>query len=249
MIPGPNQQGRPRTDMPNKSENPKSALHDHLKRAILTMDLRPGDDLDEAALSHAFGLSRTPLRDVFQQLAGAGYVELRSGRGARVSEMSHTTLRDFFLAAPMIYAAILRLAAENATPAQITALRTAQDEFRAALRAGSPARRTLANTRFHEITGDMAGNTYLLPSFKRLLIDHARIGMTFYRPTNNAMAGNLATASGHHDAIIAAIEARDPEAAARLAEAHWQLSRGQIELFVMPAPLEQTLGRAPQSSA
>lgn len=54
----------------------------------------------------------------------------------------------------------------------------------------------------------MAGNTYLLPSFRHLLIDHARISMTFYRPTNNAMAGNLATADDHHDAIIAAIGAR-----------------------------------------
>ena len=228
---------------------PKAALYEHLKMAILTMQLRPGDDLDEVALCEKFGLSRTPLREVFRALAGEGYIEIRSGRGARVSEMSHTTLRDFFLAAPMIYAAILRLAAVNARPDQIAQLKDAQKRFREALRKGAPAARALANTRFHEITGEMAGNVYLLPSFHRLLIDHARIGMTFYQPQNNLMAGNLTSAADQHDAIIAAIEARDADAAGHLADAHWQLSRGQIEMFVMPGPLDLPLGSLPKSNA
>lgn len=227
----------------------KGELSDHLKASILTMKLRPGFDLDEAELSQAFGISRTPLREIFRELAGEGYLELRSGRGARVSELSHTTLRDFFLAAPMIYAAILRLAAQNATPEQIEMLKSSQETFRTALRSGDAAARALANNRFHEITGEMAGNVYLLPSFYRLLIDHARIGMTFYRPQNNQMAQNLNSASDQHDAIIAAIEARDSEKAARLADEHWQLSRGQIELFVMPTSLDVPLGTLPQTSA
>lgn len=187
-------------------------------------------------------MSRTPVREVFRALDGLGYVELRENRGARVATLSHTTLRDFFLAAPMVYGAILRLAARNARPAQVNALKEAQAQFRAALKAGNAADRTLANTRFHEITGEMAGNIYLLPSFHRLLIDHARIGMTFYQPRNNEMADNLDTASHQHDEIIAAIEAGNEERAARLADEHWALSRDQIELYVMPTALTSPLG-------
>lgn len=235
--------------MKANSSTRKEDLSDHLKTSILTLQLEPGADLDEAALSEAFGLSRTPLREVFRELAGAGFVELHAGRGARVSELSHTTLRDFFLAAPMIYGAIMRLAAQAASKPQIDALRLAQDRFKAALRTGSASKRALANNRFHEITGEMAGNTYLLPSFRRLLIDHARIGMTFYQPRTNAMSDNLSEASAQHDAIIAAIEARDADAAAALAEAHWMLSRDQIETFVMPNPLDAALGALPKSIA
>lgn len=220
----------------------KTALIDHLKHAILTLELEPGSDLDEVALGEAFELSRTPVREVFRQLDGLGFVELRDNRGARVAALSHTTLRDFFLAAPMIYAAILRLAARNARPAQIEALKAAQAQFREALRTGVAAERALANNRFHEITGEMAGNIYLLPSFQRLLIDHARIGMSFYRPRTNQMVQNLDTARHHHDLIIAAIEAGDEYRAAELAEEHWALSRDQIELFVMPAALDAPLG-------
>lgn len=220
----------------------KAALAEHLKDQVLTLGLAPGSDLDEVALSDRFGLSRTPLREVFRQLAGEGYLELHAGRGARVSAMSYTTLRDFFLAAPMIYGAILRLAALNATAPQIDALKSAQEAFRSALKTGSGAERALANNRFHDVTGEMAGNVYLLPSFSRLLIDHARISMTFYRPQDDAMARNVSQACLQHDQIIAAIEARDPDVAAELAEAHWNLSRHEIEKFVMPTALDLPLG-------
>ncbi len=227
----------------------KAALHAHLKRAILTLALRPGSDLDETRLSEDFGLSRTPLREVLRDLAGDGYVELRENRGARVSEMSHTSLRDFFVAAPMIYGAVMRLAARHATPAQIADLADAQDAFRAALAGGSGIERALANNRFHEITGQMSGNVYLLPSFRRLLIDHVRISMTFYRPRSPELASIQTQASHQHDAIIAAIEAGDEDTAAALAGDHWALSRGRIELFAMPGGLDMPLGTAPEHQA
>ena len=119
----------------------KAGLAAHLKRSVLTLALEPGADLDEAQLCEAFDVSRTPLREVFRELAGEGYLSLRLNRGARVSDLSHTTLRDFFLAAPMIYGAVMRLAALNATAQQIEALKLAQFDFRDALRAGSGAHR------------------------------------------------------------------------------------------------------------
>ena len=222
----------------------KADLIDHLRHAILTQALAPGADLDEATLSEQWQMSRTPLRDVLRQLAGEGFVDIRENRGARVAEMSHTTLRDFFLAAPMIYGAILRLAATGATEVQIAALKDAQSRFKSTLRNGDVAARALANNHFHEVTGQMAGNVYLLPSFQRLLIDHARISMTFFRPRDAKTAENLDLASQQHDAIIAAIEAGDADAAADLAIQHWNLSRDNIEQFVMPRGLDLPLGTA-----
>ena len=66
--------------------------------------------------------------------------------------------------------------------------------------------------------------------------------MTFYRPQSAVMAENVSEASAQHDAIIAAIEAGDEAAAGQLAIDHWNLSRDQIELFVMPSGLDVPLG-------
>lgn len=223
----------------------KTDLAETLKRQILTLDLAPGADLDETLLCETFALSRTPVREVFRDLDGQGYLQLREQRSPKVSDLSHVTLRHFFLAAPMIYGAVMRLAACNARPDQIAALKSAQADFKASLRKGTAADRTLANYRFHEITGQMADSVYLMPSFHRLLIDHARIGMTFYRPQTNDRAIDMALASDQHDQIIAAIEAGDQATAAMLADDHWALSRDQISLFLMPDALDQPLGAFP----
>lgn len=229
--------------MKDDSKTRKKRLYQALRRDILTLGRAPGSDIDETTLATAFGLSRTPLREVLQQLAGEGYVTLRENRGARVAEMSHNSLRDFFLVAPMIYAAVSRLAARNAEPSQIAELKSAHEAFMDALKRGSISDRALENNHFHAVIGEMAHNPYLLPSLNRLLIDHARISMTFYRPRDGAMAANIAKAVEHHGAFIEAIENGDEEAAAALAIEHWNLSRGQIEMFVMPPGLDIPFGR------
>jgi DNA-binding GntR family transcriptional regulator len=62
--------------------------------------------------------------------------------------MTHKTLRNFFIAAPMIYAAVSRLAAMNARPeAQIMRLKDTQLLFRGAIRDGDTAARALMNDR------------------------------------------------------------------------------------------------------
>lgn len=226
--------------------SPKHSAYSALVSAILTLRLTPGADLDEVRLGAEYGLSRTPLREVLRQLAGEGYVTLRQNRGAQVSEMSHTSLRAFFIAAPMIYSAVLQLAATHRTDDQINALRAAQDAFCAALGQDSAAERALANIQFHRVTGDMADNLYLSPSFNRLLLDHARISMTFYAPEDAGQAENIALARDQHEAIIDAIVARNATEAGELAIAHWHLSRNEIEKFVMPGALDVPLGATPR---
>ncbi len=215
----------------------KEACLSDLKRRILSTSLAPGGDLDEASLSEHYGISRTPLREVLQRLAGAGYVTLTANRGAKVASMDVGAMRTFFQTAPMVYANISSLAAENRTRAQIDALKAEQRTFALAASGGDAGAAALANHRFHRGIGDMAANPYLLAALRRLLIDHTRLGQTFYRPASDAEAELVARAVEQHDALIAAIEAAQPALATEITLRHWDLSRGRIERFSRPDPL------------
>lgn len=219
----------------------KERLYGDLKRRILTLELEPGAPLDETALSASYGISRTPLREVFRQLAGEGYIQIRDNRGTVVSPMSHKTMRDFFLTAPLIYASIARLAAQNALPAQIAELRSVQASFRRAVESLSVEDLVFWNDRFHFVIGEMADNQYLMPSLRRLLIDHARIGQTFWRPRDEGMHRRIAAAAQQHDRFIELIEAGDEEGVVALTLDHWALSRDHMEMFVRPDPLPLTV--------
>lgn len=227
------------------STSRKARCTEDLRRRILTQDFEPGSYLDEAVLAESYEISRPPLREVLNQLAGEGYVVLHKNRGAQVAPMTHKTMRNFFMAAPMIYAAVTRLAAENATDAQIMRLKDTQMLFRKAIRGGDTAERALMNQRFHDVIGEMADNEFLTPSLRRLLIDHTRIGMSFYNPRNQSMAAQREIAADQHDRFIELIEKGDVDGAGQLAIDHWELSRAEIESFVTPAGMSIPLGRAP----
>ena len=218
--------------------NDKDRLYEDLKLKILTMELGPDQDLDEVGMSQGYGVSRTPVREVLRRLEGEGYVGIVQNKGARVAPMNHDTLRHFFLVAPMIYSAIGRLAVQNHRPKQLDDLKATQERFRAASHAGDAYAMVIDNNRFHEIMGEMSGSPYLRPSLGRLLIDHARIGHTFFRPRDETMRRNLALAVEHHDGFIAALAAHDETAVVALVFDHWELSRENMELFIAPEALK-----------
>jgi len=191
--------------------NKKSRCVADLRRRILSLDIAPGSDLDEVSLSEQYGISH--------RLAGDGYVRLEENRGAKVVSMDLSVMRVFFQTAPLVYASIARLAAENRTSVQVAALKEIQLGFVAATRVGKTADAAMLNHQFHETIGEMAQNPYLVASLKRT--DEVRVGK----------------AVDQHDAMIAAIEAREPALATDLTLQHWDLSRDQMEKFVRPDPL------------
>ena len=208
-----------------------------LRSRILSTELAPGLDLEEATLSERYGMSRTPLREVLQRLQGEGFVEMSANRGAKVASMDIGVVRTFFQTAPMVYANIAQLAAENRTSPQLDALKAAQVDFTKATKDSDASVAALANHRFHETIGAMAHNPYLVASLARLLIDHTRLSQTFYRPASPDEEALVDKAVQQHDAMITAIEAREGALAVDLTLQHWDLSRDRMDRYVRPDPL------------
>lgn len=215
----------------------KQACVDDLKQQILSLILPPGSDLDESSLSQTYGMSRTPLREVLQRMAGDGYVTLTQNRGAKVVSMDLPTMRTFFQTAPMVYANVARLAAEHRTLAQVSALKDIQLKFRAATKSNDAAQAAIQNHAFHALIGEMAQNPYLFAALNRMLIDHTRLSQTFYRPADTTGAVLVQTACDQHDAMIDAFASADADAAQTLTLQHWDLSKDRLERFVRPDPL------------
>ncbi|RQR24469.1 MULTISPECIES: GntR family transcriptional regulator [unclassified Burkholderia] len=230
-----------RDDAQSPSLDRKAVLAQTLRHRILSMELQPGATLDEVALGEEFGLSRPPVRELMRQMAAEGYIELEANRAARVASMNYDSLRNYFLAAPLIYVATTKLAAMHATQVEIDGLKRIQERFRAAVEGGGVDERVLQNDEFHLAIGKMAHNPYLLPSLCRLLIDHARLAKTFYQPRDEKMEAELVEAVQQHDAIIDAIERRDAQAAGEIVSAHVYLARRNMASYVAPEGVDVSI--------
>lgn len=215
----------------------KHEVAETLRQRILSLELAPSQLIDEVALASAFGISRTPMREIIQRLSGEWYLEIEANRGAKVAPMDLATMRHFFQAAPMIYSAAARLAAEHATTEQIDSLVAIQATIREAVEVGDSPAAAIRNHAFHAYVGEMAASPYLMPSLNRLLIDHTRLSQRFYKPADASETASIEAAVNQHDQMIAAFAAHDAETAVQLTLEHWALSRDRIEQFVTPDPL------------
>lgn len=234
--------------MPDDTAVPpkKTLCREDLRARILRGDLAPGTELDETRLAADYGLSRTPLREVFQTLAGQGYLSLQSNRGARVAPLDADVLRGLSQAAPLILSGTARLAAQNRTAGQIVALKAAQQALTQAVTAEDAPRAALEDHRFHAVIGEMAGNAYLVQALDRMLVDLARLGQGLYRPDAKKARKLLKKALNQHEALIAAIEAQDAEEAVSQALAHWSLSQEEVMRALIPDPVPHDIAPVPQ---
>ena len=206
-------------------------VYDRVRDAILRLDLAPGADLDEAGLEREFGVSRTPVREALIRLAADGLITLLPNRGARVATLDVSDLPRMFEALELAQRATLRWAAERRAPADIEALQRISAAFTAAADCRDVDRMTEANRDFHAAIGRACRNKYLAEFYDTQLAISLRLARLVFAeaPLSGASYKTYYDdVVAQHEAMIAAIERNDAEAADRLARDHADLFRARV---------------------
>ncbi|SME92234.1 transcriptional regulator, GntR family [Tistlia consotensis] len=190
-------------------------LTDLIRGLILEGELRPGEKVPEKALTLRFGVSRTPVREALKVLAAEGYVRLVPNRGAVVAEPTLAELEEVFPVIAALEGAAGELAAERAGDAEIAEVRRLNDAMHAAYRSGDRPRYFELNQQIHAAILAAARNPTLRQQHK-LVADRVR----WARYQANLAAARWQAALDEHDAIIAALEAREGERLGRLMKSH-----------------------------
>lgn len=199
----------------------KEELYEELRRRIITLDLPPATDLDEAELSAKYGMSRTPVRETLIRLQKDGLVVSRRNRGVSVAPLDVGTLQSWFEAGPMVHKAVVRLAAHRRRDADLEAIREAMEDLEEAMVNEERVRMVVANERFHDLIGQAARNSYLYASYSRILADHARIAELCYGYESGERAeDNKQLTRRQHRALYEAIKSHDAATAERVIEEH-----------------------------
>jgi DNA-binding GntR family transcriptional regulator len=194
----------------------KARAYQILRQAIISLDLRPGEPLTERSLSARLGVSKSPIRDALIQLEQERFVRSTPFKGFEVSPLTADYLRTNFQfrEALELYAVEHFILHYEEGPA--TALKRNHEEVRDCLAEGDPERAYRVN-RFHQILQDTIDNPIFLAA-RRVIEGHLR------RIHNIAImiSGRMAKTYDEHQAILNAIDRRDPEVARREMRAHIQ---------------------------
>jgi DNA-binding GntR family transcriptional regulator len=211
-------------------------VYDELSERILSMDMKPGEDIDELEIVKAFGLSRTPVREALIRLQADGLIEIFPNRGARVAPIPFESIYELFEALEMVFRATAHLAALRRQLPDIEDARRWSREFEAASIVNDFRRMGETNRQFHIAIGRAAGNRYLAGTMSQLLTATMRFAYISHSAAPRRDAKYMAyfgQVVSDHDEMIDLIEARDATGAEALAGRHARLFQKTVSDFMM----------------
>ena len=181
---------------------------DYLRNLILTGALRPGQKVDQVAVSTALGVSRSPIREALVVLSREGLIELTPRRGASVVQLTREDIIDHYALFAVVAGRAAAMAAESLDEVRLAELRAVHERFT----VENLENLQRLNQAFHRIINLAA------PRRTRWLLGHLERSV----PANyfEFADGWNRVAVDHHLAILEAIVAGDPERARSAMEGH-----------------------------
>lgn len=223
-----------------------------LRREIVSLAIRPGSPLDEAALATRLGLSRTPVHEALVRLASESLVVLLPNRGASVASFNWEDLREMLEAVDITQRVVNRWAALRRTEAQLAKIDAERIAFEGFARSGQADEMNESNWRFHALIAAACGNKLIERTYLHLLTLSLRISYLAYNAehfaSQDAYQKHLDTVLGEHVAMVAAIRERESDRADALARSHADLGRQRIrDVFTrgLSSELDIALDRSP----
>ena len=200
-----------------------------LKAKIVTLELPPAAPIDENALMIELGLGRTPIREALQRLAYDNLVVIYPRRGTLVADLNPRDLQKVFELRLELEPYAARLAAERATPDQLTEMEALFVDADAILQTGHYRQLIEIDHRAHILLAQAAHNEFLEESLERL---YSHVLRLWYVSLHKVV--RLREAIDEHRAIIAALHARDGAGAADAMRAHIAGFQSEFELATAP---------------
>jgi DNA-binding GntR family transcriptional regulator len=212
-------------------------IHAALRRQILTGQVRPGDRLVEGELARRWGVSKSPLREALKTLQHEGLVEAVPRRGYLVTAITVKQVQDLFDLRLILERESAARAARTASPMQIETLRRFVGDPYVVGDVDSQNRFLTANKQFHLAVAQTTGNQRLVGLLDRLLDELERL---FHLGLDVRDRADVLVEE--HRALVAAVEARDPERAAAVMETQVENARQMVLEGILGGALTVQVG-------
>lgn len=190
------------------------AIHAKLRHELVTLRLPPATRLSENELALRFGTSRAPVREALIRLADEGFIDILPQRGSFVSRISIGAMRRARFVREAIEISVVRQAATDGLSKAVRADidRAIADQIAA---RDDAEKFTLADDTFHRSLVEGIGIAQLWSVLEREKAQFDRVRFLSLPHTTP-----VEVLVEQHKAIVRAIDARQPDAAADAMHAH-----------------------------
>ena len=215
-----------------KHRNLEQNAYTGLLRMIITMEVKPGEYLDERKLAGTLGIGRTPVRAAIARLKLENFLEGQPNKSTYVKELSIGSVKDLLEAMMITDKNAMFLAAQRVKHSQIRALEETQEAYQKAVKVSDIWKIISINIDFHDIIYNSAGNAYLA-RFHHMLRNQAErisfMAASFTTPGElTSLEEYYQNVSEQHLEMIDSLRKHDRIRAEKLAASHNALFKERV---------------------
>ncbi|MFF4565841.1 GntR family transcriptional regulator [Streptomyces sp. NPDC001435] len=194
----------------------RDRAYESIRDAIVAGEIEPGAVVRDADLAERLGLSRAPVREAFARLVDEGLLESKPQSYTRVTPVVAADVRDAAAVVGAMHELVTRVAVPRLRPADLNAMRTANERFDTAVRAGDVDGALRADDELHDVLVRVSGNRAAAATVARYTplirrLERRRFG-----------EGGSCRSAGLHERLIETCADGDADAAVRVTADIWR---------------------------
>jgi DNA-binding GntR family transcriptional regulator len=204
------------------------AAYEQIKQKIVSLELRPGEVIDEAALQRELHLGRTPIREALKRLALEKLVNIIPRRGMFVTEIGARDLQRLFEMRVELESMAARLATQRGTAAHWQQMSDILDQLPPNDSPDDNETMIKIDRTCHQILYQATDNEFLQDILETMYTLSLRLWY-FGLPQMDSMRAAVL----EHKEILEAARGGDAELAASLTTRHIQGFQAQIQAMLL----------------
>lgn len=193
-----------------------------IREQIITLKLRPGEQIDESRLATLLAIGRTPIREALQRLARDKLLDSVPGRGFSVKSISIDNIKELFEALTILERVAVHLASQRISEKQIQQLSDLHSLHKEAMSKKEFRKVTVFNSKIHRTIYQAVCNDFLQTSLDSIYDQAERLTyLTFTEEADpQGMFGYNEKAVQEHEDLIQYFKTSNSDKAVELITAH-----------------------------
>jgi DNA-binding GntR family transcriptional regulator len=223
----------------NRKTNNKKPLgitaYEKIYEKIITLEYKPGQNLEVNQVMNHVDLGRTPVRDALLRLAGEKIVESQPGKGFMVPSITLQNTKATFEMMKILETGAAKLAIRQDATSFLPKLEKAQQDIKAAIEAMDVLRLVKSNHDFHLYFAKCSYNEYLVRWINEIRSEAKRLSYLSYSheiDSSKSLKAHYDSVIQEHEDIITYLKERDENKLKRAILEHIETFQRRIILYM-----------------
>jgi len=201
--------------MARKKKEPLAlTAYNILKEKIITLELEPGQHLNQSKIEEESGLGRTPIREALFKLEADNLVDVFPGKGIYVKQITLKGVRDLLQALLTMERSAIQLALVNIKPEQIAEIKSINEQIDESIRKKNSLNITCFNSQFHRLIAKASNNEYLSTYIDKIRVEEQRLAFLCFSKEVSVtypLKEHFRQVGQQHSNMITYLEKRDAQ--------------------------------------